>query len=165
MYGTLLHSPHAILSDLSWILFPFTLHNMLRISLSFLSLSVNTLKYKLINQNFIPGDVLQVLPVPVSRVQIHPGTVQEEAEHLHLVGLETVHDWSVSVRVLDVPVNSIVSHNTLLTTQHTLLHTSVMSLSFPLLHSNLSNISISISTSPISKTENTEIEVRNRLTV
>ena len=77
MYGTLLHSPHAILSDLSWILFPFTLHIMFRISLRFLSLLVNTLKYKLINQNFIPGDVLQVLSVPVSRVQIHPGTVQE----------------------------------------------------------------------------------------
>ena len=52
----------------------------------------------------LPGDGLQVSAVSVHSVKIHPRSVDKAACHLYLVVLEAVHHWSVSIRVLDVPV-------------------------------------------------------------
>ena len=56
-----------------------------------------------------PGDGIQELSVSVHGVKIHPRSVDKAACHLHLVVLQAVHQRSVSVRVLDVPVHSSVS--------------------------------------------------------
>ena len=95
----------------------------------------------------LPGDGLQVSAVSVHSVKIHPRSVDKAACHLYLVVLEAVHHWSVSIRVLDVPVHSPVS-----TEQ---LHTSLAVSSIIGLHSNLGDIStINVSY--------TEIQVRLR---
>ena len=57
----------------------------------------------------LPSDGLQVFAVSVHSVKIHPRSVDKAACHLYLVVLEAVHHWSLSIRVLDVPVHSPVS--------------------------------------------------------
>ena len=57
----------------------------------------------------LPGDGLQVFAVSVHSVKIHPRSVYKAASHRYLVVLEAIHHWSVSIRVLDVPVHSSVS--------------------------------------------------------
>merc|ERR1711981_1499347 len=62
-----------------------------------------------ISQVSLPCDGLQVFAISVHSVKIHPRSVDKAACHLYLVVLEAVHHWSVSTRVLDVPVHSPVS--------------------------------------------------------
>ena len=57
----------------------------------------------------LPSDGLQVSAVSVHSVKIHPRSVDKAAGHLYLVVLEAEHEWSVSIRVLGVPVHSPVS--------------------------------------------------------
>ena len=94
----------------------------------------------------LPSDGLQVFAVSVHSVKIHPRSVDKAACHLYLVVLEAVHQRSVSVRVLDVPVNSPILAE--------YLYNSLFVSSFSL-HSNLCNISTSV-------VSNTEVQLRNR---
>ena len=104
------------------------------------------LKFLIIIKLPSPGDGLQVLAVSVHGVKIHPRSVDKAACHFNLVVLQAVHQRSVSVRVLDVPVNSPILAEYLYNS---------LSVSEDSLHRNLSNISTSL-------VSNTEVQHRNR---